>query len=544
MFLNKRVLRFLLGISMVAVYTLVSGSESFEMNHSPQNLIFELEGNVDAAHARIYPYNYPVMQPQKRLKIINHGVEPVENIRLVINNSKNWYDFDSWHREITQEGDTDLEKALAIFWFFSYHSVHNCSVVPSLDPVLFINYSSFGCCPQMSAVLRYVFSSLEMPYRNSYAFGHSVNEYMIDGMMRHLDTDIKVFYLDRDNLEPIGINEARSDPYLIKRVPHYFVYDPDLSFDPKVTHWHSSQKMASLYSRNHVKKEPVIDKLSLMESINITLRKGESLEYLYDIAGRIKYFELKAPDYKETFQKILMNGLWETRLDFSDKNGYDYVELENLRNRGNNSDTGLTFIDPKTPAGISLSMKPAYPILGMDILLEAKGLQNIGLKLYSVENPKVQKNISIIPGKWQNLDSSCSVFYPSQNYRLLFAFNPGSQMGNAVEKIIIRTYVQIARISAPELKLGENEIVYSDTSPERNIEIQLQCEPITEYRPPQPPEKCFYPENGKTVHDSKITFKWKPALDESGSEIKYYHFQLSDRRDMRFPLSPNFERPL
>lgn len=544
MFPKPSVIFIILAMFIFPVQTHILGSESFEITQSPQNLMFKLEGYIDAAHARIYPYNYPVMQPEKSLKIINKGQNPVENIRLVINNSKNWFDFDSWFEEITEDTDTELEKALAVFWFFSYHCVHNCSIAPKLDPVLFINYSAYGCCPHMSAVMRFVLSAKEMPFLNSSAIGHSVNEYLIDGKMRHLDTDIKVIYLDRDNTEPTGIEAARLDPYLIKRVPHYFSYDPDLSFDPSVTHWPSTQKMASLYNKSYDAKEPVLEKISYLETINITLRKGESLEYLYDIATRVKYFEEKASYYKETFKRVFMNGVWETNLNFSDPAGYPFVDLQNLKAPNDISDRGLKFINPAAPARISLSLEPAYPILGMDVMIKAQGVKTIALNLGSADNPKVQKTVPLNAGTWNNLDSYCMDFYPSQNYRLSFTLNPDPQMENVVGKIVIKTYIQMARVAAPELKVGDNEIVYSDSNPDREIEIQLECEPITMARPPQPPEQCFYPETGSTIHDSQIVFKWEPALDETGSDIEYYHFQLSDRSDMRFPLSPNFERPL
>jgi hypothetical protein len=37
-------------------------------------------------------------------------------------------------------------------------------------------------------------------------------------------------------------------------------------------------------------------------------------------------------------------------------------------------------------------------------------------------------------------------------------------------------------------------------------------------------------------------FQWKAATDPDDDAITDHHFQLSDRPDMRWPLSPNFDK--
>ena len=41
-----------------------------------------------------------------------------------------------------------------------------------------------------------------------------------------------------------------------------------------------------------------------------------------------------------------------------------------------------------------------------------------------------------------------------------------------------------------------------------------------------------------------MTFAWSPAADPDGDAIADYHFELSEHADMRWPLSPNFEKLL
>src|SRR5207248_9534441 len=41
---------------------------------------------------------------------------------------------------------------------------------------------------------------------------------------------------------------------------------------------------------------------------------------------------------------------------------------------------------------------------------------------------------------------------------------------------------------------------------------------------------------------SNLVFRWTAAIDPDGDRIADYHFELSDRQDMRWPVSTNFSR--
>jgi hypothetical protein len=51
-----------------------------------------------------------------------------------------------------------------------------------------------------------------------------------------------------------------------------------------------------------------------------------------------------------------------------------------------------------------------------------------------------------------------------------------------------------------------------------------------------------YPPNRGEAEGTKVALEWEPATDPDGDAIADYHFQLSNRADMRWPLSPNFDR--
>ena len=61
-------------------------------------------------------------------------------------------------------------------------------------------------------------------------------------------------------------------------------------------------------------------------------------------------------------------------------------------------------------------------------------------------------------------------------------------------------------------------------------------------RPPRPSDAPVYPSDGGLSDGTDVVFQWNAATDPDGDAVTDYHFQLSDRPDIRWPLSPNFEK--
>jgi hypothetical protein len=64
----------------------------------------------------------------------------------------------------------------------------------------------------------------------------------------------------------------------------------------------------------------------------------------------------------------------------------------------------------------------------------------------------------------------------------------------------------------------------------------------TDWHPPSPPAEAISPRDGETVAGTLVSFQWSAAEDPDGDQIADYHFELSRHADMRWPLSPNFEK--
>ncbi len=59
-------------------------------------------------------------------------------------------------------------------------------------------------------------------------------------------------------------------------------------------------------------------------------------------------------------------------------------------------------------------------------------------------------------------------------------------------------------------------------------------------RPPEAPPAPIFPPDGGEAEGTDLVFRWLPAKDPDGDRIADYHFELSERPDMKWPLSTNF----
>src|SRR5262249_52453363 len=91
------------------------------------------------------------------------------------------------------------------------------------------------------------------------------------------------------------------------------------------------------------------------------------------------------------------------------------------------------------------------------------------------------------------------------------------------------------------MSVGENKFVYSDQSTgNRKVRITHDWVERSSSKPPEAPVAPIYPPNGGDADGTELVFKWKESTDPDGDKITDYHFELSDRPDMKWPLSMNF----
>ena len=106
----------------------------------------------------------------------------------------------------------------------------------------------------------------------------------------------------------------------------------------------------------------------------------------------------------------------------------------------------------------------------------------------------------------------------------------------------------MAPLSLPELGIGENQLTYSDESPnsdqtaQRRVRITHEWVERSASAPPAAPPAPLWPRDQGEAEGTDVVFEWQPASDPDGDKIADYHFELSTRADMKWPLSMSFAK--
>jgi len=115
--------------------------------------------------------------------------------------------------------------------------------------------------------------------------------------------------------------------------------------------------------------------------------------------------------------------------------------------------------------------------------------------------------------------------------------------------VTIQNDIQMAPLAMPSMVVGDNRFTYLEHTDEktganasRKLRITHTWVERSKTRPPKAPESPVYPANGGESDGTDVVFQWNAVTDPDGDAITDYHFQLSDRPDMRWPMSPNFDK--
>src|SRR5262249_51188861 len=120
-------------------------------------------------------------------------------------------------------------------------------------------------------------------------------------------------------------------------------------------------------------------------------------------------------------------------------------------------------------------------------------------------------------------------------YRLRCELGAGARL----KRLGIVNDLQMAPLALPGMSVGDNQFVYTDQSPgARQVRITHDWVERSASQPPDAPPAPTFPTDRGEAEGTQIVFRWPAPKHADGSAD--YHFELSDRQDMRWPLSPNF----
>jgi len=407
---------------------------------------------------------------------------------------------------------SDAEKAFAL-WFqeiqYRHHSPGDNNELG--DPVKVLNVYGYNTCGNDSICLATLWRKAGLKVAPARALGHCISQAFCDNRWHFYDGDMHSVYLLRDNVTVAGEQDIVRDHDLVKRTHSKGILFPDT--------WWDGQGMCAMYFYEGSVSGERGGKADT--TMNMVLRPGEAIVWRWGQAAPPKHHG--ALYTMPTYQNVIYNGLWEYRPDFSQegwRKGADAVE-----NVTSGAD-GLTAMEGKTGT-IVWTIRSPYVFVGGRI--EAEGAD-------------AKFSISVDGKTWQavknDLDKSFSIVGPAR-----YQYQLKCQLAGAarLRRLAIINDVQMAPMTLPEMVVGENAFTYSDQSTgDRKVRITHRWVERSASRPPQAPAAPVYPPDGGQSNGTDVVFQWAAATDPDGETIGDYHFELSGRADMRFPLSMCF----
>ena len=503
-------------------------------------------------------------QPNDYLVIENVGDTNVVNPRIVVNGRRNWYSADDILTSVLKPGMSDAEKAMAIFRFSSSHEVQchendrrpgplypDAATNPSrndfkerANPVKAANFYYCSGCQFGATNFVILCRHAGFPARSVWMcpleefVSHCVGEVWYDGGWHLYDPERRSFYLAEDNRTVASYQQLHQKPSLASRTH-------DAGF--------ASKGMKS-HDRDYEKFYPpsVMPTEQWLSSMEITLRPGEKLIRRWDHIGKFRFGH--NPRNRGNLPYRLANGKIVYRPRFDGDLFYrGIVSALNAANiRAEGDDWRIQSQAAGTPGIVIYKVTSCYPIVGGVVggsfLRKTEGdVCRIAVSVHDSDWIEVWS--AGATGKFEacvSIDRALDPGPTSAIYEYYVRFELMSETSAADAALLeayIETDLQMATTSLPSLSIGTNEVSYTDQSPgARDVRITHGWHESSATQVPAPPTSPVSPPEGSPVDLSSLqTLVWKPATDPDGDPIAQYHIQVSPRRDMLHPVSPNFD---
>lgn len=526
-------------------------------------------GSVDGVMTRM-PISYSAYkqgwQPNVAARIENVGETDVVNPWLTANGTGDWRTLKGIAAEATAGCRTEAEKARAVWEWTRHHRFHACTWdAECSDAIKAWNVYGYTLCGDDAQVLADLWKAAGLKTRRGFPVGHGVTEVFYDGGWHLLDGDEHVLCLGRDN-QTIGSEaEAVRDHDLIKRTHTYGIGQGDSR--------QTDEFSASLYGYEGERKGD--NGGHTRHQLLFTLRPGESLEWRWDHVGK-EYSYGTSPEpgkpWKDGTGTLaqwgalaydnLRNGKWVYRPPLEKTvwvKGTEAAEnvggftpgpspSEDLGQRENGT-RGVRPAEGNKPLRVVWRIASPYVLVGAKVRC-----------WYRLGGEGDLFRVSWSPdGKaWQKVGEDGTAGRNYQSLELDPLLSPrGKPMYQyfvqlemqgeqcALEGIVFDSDVQMALLAMPELRLGENRLQYTDDSPgARQVKITQEWVERSEWRPPTAPV-LDEPGVGGSVEGTRLVLKWQPATaPDQGIKISDYQVQVCERPDLRWVLSPNFDKLL
>jgi acetyl esterase/lipase len=414
-------------------------------------------------------------------------------------------------------GMTDREKAIALWQFQTTHRFHATTNDAEVnDPVKAINVYGYTTCGDDSICLAGLWKTAGFKVRPARVVGHCITQVNFDGRWNLLDGDMGPFYLLRDNATIAGEADLVRDHDLLKRTHTHGILDGESRTEAE---W-----SAALFV---YEGDAAGDRNSARDTtMNMVLRPHEALVWRWGHRTPLKYHgRADLAGWGKRAPERVCNGLWEYRPDFTGESwrrGADTVENVRMKDGELAAEAGKTGV-------LIWKMRSPYVFVGGRIETEGTG---------------AKFSLSWDGMSWLEAGKDLDPLFPHAGtaryeYRLKCELPEGARL----RRLAIVNDLQMAPLALPGMVVGENRFTYTDQSTgPRRVRITHEWVERSLSRPPGAPPSPVFPREGAHTDGTDIVFQWRPPQGADGDDVADYHFELSDRADMAWPLSSNFSK--
>jgi hypothetical protein len=548
--------------SIFSVCNLNTFSQSHNFNVSDSDSVFQIfvNGYIDGVNTysdyTIYNELTDIRQefnPTKKIIIRNNGYDDRENIKLIVNNERDWYTIESLSNEVYRNALTKKDSSLSIFSFFVNNRIFGWAGDAYEETLKQLRIYGYGPCNVTTVNLgdfAYWTGSSSTGRASNKYYGwthHSIVEVSTDGNPDEkflLDSDMGVFYLDFNNQNLSSVAQAVNDKYLICRTKHYSKGSPYNQDRNRFT--------ALCYEKDNIPmlRSSTRRNAGLFYDFEINLRPNEEMIFDFGIPTFFRNYPRGRTPPPTLLTGVISNSKFVYSSNFKDKG------KNNCLNTNMILDEDVTkphFHPSKVENGIFIfEFNPPFPILDINIqlLLKQSTTADSIMAYYSTDGSNwelvyISSRVGAFIGSINLHDKIPSVESEAlYKYFLKFEFNPkDSAWACGIDSLNIQTTFQCSRFFMPQLRLGENVITYSDASgndSDRNVEIIVEWQESSSNRPPNKIAAPVFPAPQAEVDSLYFAFTWEAATDDDGDAIADYEFMLSDDERMLYPHSPNF----
>jgi len=506
------------------------------ITRSPHEYRVSFKGNIDGVMTR-GPIGYGAFtqgwQPNRSLLIENIGTKDIRNPWVLVNGRPRPRSLLEIVEEATRGYSEPSKRARAIWEFFRRRRFHfSTRCHENKDAVKLLHIFGYGLCGNCATVLSDLWREAGFHTRKGSVHAHSISDVQYDGDFHLLDGDEHIICLEADHRTLASSTDIAHDHDLMKRTHAYGILRPD---NPKTNAW-----TAGIFCNEKI---PDCDRDRFTKHVmQMTLRPGESLDYRWDHVGKQYTGDDGSVAWLPKLYSKLCNGKLRYRPDLASPVAErGAVEKENVA-----FDTAAAAIRSESgerPAIITWRFGCPYMMVGgraAAVVQLGKGASAEWLCTTDQGTWKVSSKDKLGKHEFAAVfDKFLSRFlWPTHEASLTLILN-----GEVSATGISFEYdFQAARLSLPEVEAGKNTIQYADENANgRKVRITHRWMERRAWHQPRAP-KALFPKDGQVTQGSGFTFRWSVPRDPDGGQIVDYHFELSEHKDLRWPLSPNFEK--